>query len=99
MTLPYLSCNIGSVVRNNQYKKGDDNMDYNILRQEALKEDNGRARGFYSLVTNENHRMSKDELVYIIRELSYALSTNVSEDTYSKIIQEATEELGQYYND
>lgn len=50
-------------------------------------------RGFYSTIAENYHRLTKEQLRDIIKELDYAVSELTMTDGYNKIVETAVDEL------
>lgn len=51
-------------------------------------EQNGYARGFFSLVSENHSAMSKEELITIIKELDYTAQNLMEPAEYNKLIEQ-----------
>lgn len=70
-----------------------------LLNESMQKGGNGIRRGFFSLVYENYHNLSKEELRDIIKELDYIICNKTSVERYNKIIEETVNELMELYED
>lgn len=55
--------------------------------------------GAYDFICNNYYKMSKEELKEFVKELLYAIHTNVSESEHNKILDDVAEELAESYTE
>ena len=53
----------------------------------------------YDFISNNYWKMSKDEIVNVVKELLYSIHTNTTEDLHNKILLDAGIELDEQYDE
>ena len=63
----------------------------------AMKEvlDRAKEQGFLSVISEEYHKLSKEDLRDIIKELDYAASSSLTKKEYGEIVKLAVNELNE----
>ena len=55
--------------------------------------------GYYDFISNNGHKFSNDELIRFIKEIDYAMYSNLDVSDYNAIIEDSLETLQEYYID
>lgn len=63
----------------------------------AMKEvlDRAKEQGFFSVISEDYHKLSKEDLRDIIKELDYAAGSSLTKKEYSEIVKLAVNELSE----
>lgn len=63
------------------------------------KSEKGRSFGYHDLVANHGWEMEKEQLINIIKELDYAIYSNLDDEEYNEVIDESLNLLEEKYID
>ena len=55
--------------------------------------------GAYDFICNNYYKMSKEELKDVVKELLYAIHSNVNESEHNKMLDDVATELAESYED
>ena len=55
--------------------------------------------GYYDFISDNGHKFSNDELIRFIKEIDYAMYSNLDVSDYNAIIEDSLETLQEYYVD
>lgn len=70
-------------------------MEFKTVEKVAVQSDKGKKMlyGMFNVAQDLGHQMSKQQLIDIIKELDWAITQNVDDETYNTITKETLEQL------